>query len=291
MFLVSAIAADNVGLDRVLLEELAGRLMDLAQSRVPTVREGALDGLAQLARLDLESAKSWWRARIESKDRYGETASALSGVLGAESCAELRRALCRWLNNSNRPVRSSAIFALKGLVTSDEEVRGLLIDKLDHEDGYTRANVIEALASQLPIDEEIRRRVLGKLDDPHASTLAAAVSALGALAAGNDDLTLLLMHELDHPSDYVRSTAVRALQSRLESDAEVRRRVLGKLEDPDTRVREWVVYSLGALIGSDREVLRLVLGSLRIRARLCAVWLSTCSVLRSRAVMKSTVLW
>ena len=51
LFLTAALAADDVGLSSTLLDELAAQLQPLQHSPIPTVRDTALAGLAQLARL------------------------------------------------------------------------------------------------------------------------------------------------------------------------------------------------------------------------------------------------
>jgi len=59
VLLVAAMAADGVGFDRGLLDELTHRLTALADGEVPVVRGEALTGLAKLARGGHTGAVTW----------------------------------------------------------------------------------------------------------------------------------------------------------------------------------------------------------------------------------------
>ncbi|AUX47310.1 uncharacterized protein SOCE26_088280 [Sorangium cellulosum] len=295
VLLASAMAADGVGFDRALLDELALKLMELADDLVPAVRVEALSGLAKLARSSHQGARSWLLEQVRRKRHPGKMARALEGVLGAENLAELRQAFGEWIDGSeylacryavdalktmassdqatrnlflerlstkDRNVRWMVVSALGTLASTDSDVRDTLLAELDDPSGGARQAAITALGELAPRDRVVRSLVLAKLDDPHHEVREEAVGALGALVAADEEVRRGMISRLDDTDKWVRKAAARTLGRLAWRDQEVRRLLVAKLDDPHHEVREETVSALGALVSSDREARRLLLAKL-----------------------------
>ncbi|WP_437568994.1 sister chromatid cohesion protein PDS5 [Sorangium sp. So ce542] len=295
VLLAGAMAADGVGFDRALLDELASKLMELADGRVPAVRVEALGGLAKLARASHEGARSWLVERVRRKRRPKEMARALEGVLGAECLVELRRALGEWLDGSDYSACRCAVDALKSVAPNDKSTRDLFLEKLSTEDinvrwmlvsalgalastdgeardilvgelvgadGGARQSAIIALAELASSDRTVRELVLARLDDAHHEVREEAIGALGPLVTTDAEVRRCVIAKLDDTDKWVRKAAVRVLGGLGSSDQEVRRLLVARLDDPHHEVREETMSALGALVSIDSEARRLVLARL-----------------------------
>jgi HEAT repeat protein/energy-coupling factor transporter ATP-binding protein EcfA2 len=260
VFLVAGVAADNVGLDRALLDELAGRLKELAEDRVPAVRRTALGGLGHLARLGYEGVVSFWEDRIRTRRRPDETAMALKSVLGAEPCIGLRRALIGWLNDPAPSICEQAMYALKTVVTADDEVKRGLLAKIDDPVLGLQDAAIAALVPLLPIDAEVRRLIIGRLDGQ--PPLHHTLRALQPMVLKDDDVRRVVVSKLSDPTDPLRSTAIAVLRPLVSSDEVIRALIAGRLNDSDDWVRRAAVYVLGTLVSSNEDIKRLLVGKL-----------------------------
>jgi hypothetical protein len=294
LFLASAVAADNVGIDRRLLDELADRLIRLQDSRVRAVRSEALRGLAQLARLKHEPSLSWLEARIALQERPGETVRAIRGVLGADSCARLRRAIHGWFTedadgsvkideeggaNRRGNMRTAAnaeswrevVGALGPLVASDELLRQRLLDIAAdaQEDCRVRGAAVGALGSLAASDEQVSRLLLDMAADTYADDTLwqAVVEVLGPLAASDEEARRLVLNTAADAREnpWRRQAAVEALGPLAANDEQARRLLLDMTANAQEAkwLRQAAVGALGPLAARDAEVRRLLLDMAR----------------------------
>ncbi|WP_437925716.1 sister chromatid cohesion protein PDS5 [Sorangium sp. So ce291] len=294
VFLVAAMAADNVGIERMLLDDLTGRLRELTASRVVVVRHNALAGLGKLAQLGHEGAVDVLRDRIRSRAQPYEIENALRSVLAADSCAGLRQCVLDWLNDTDGEVRAVAIRSLKSVAANSEEARTTLLTALNAETASEREAAIDALTPLVPIDAEVRRLILAKFEDDssvvgsaaralkdeiacdadvrskvlsklgsqNTQSVAAVVAAMGSLATTDDEIKAHLLNALSHDADTVRHAAVEALAALVSRDERVRQLIALRLDDPTSYVRQAATSALGSLATAEPSVRLLVLNQL-----------------------------
>ncbi|AGP40770.1 HEAT repeat domain-containing protein [Sorangium cellulosum] len=261
VLLAGAMAADGVGFDRALLDELASKLMELADGRVPAVRVEALGGLAKLARSFHGGASAWLVERVRHKRRLGEIVRALEGVLGAEGLLGVRRALSEWLEGSDQGACQHAIDALKTVAPKDAAVRNLILAKLETTDEFVRSRAVGALSHFLPSDDA-RDKILETLTDPSHWVRHRAVRALEAYASNNGEVLRRLMQMLDDARPRVRTAAVRALAPHASTDRKVRTVLIEKLHVTDDHMRTVIVQELGTLAPIDTQIRRYLIEKL-----------------------------
>ncbi|WP_437315560.1 sister chromatid cohesion protein PDS5 [Sorangium sp. So ce385] len=258
VLLASAMAADGVGFDRALLDELTFELNALADASVPTVRLEALSGLAKLARLSHDGAHARLEQRIRDKRRPEEIARSLDNVLRAESLTGLRRALSEWLDDPDITVCRSALDALKTTAASDTTIREILIKKL-----ATRRDaswmIVDALGTIAPSDREVRDLLLTQLHVPDEMTRQEAVTALGGLAASDREIRDLLLKMLDDLDEMVLQAAIASLIPIVASDADVRDKLVEMLDSANEETCAAAIHALGPLAASDDKVRDLLL--------------------------------
>ncbi|WP_437777876.1 HEAT repeat domain-containing protein [Sorangium sp. So ce1097] len=257
VLLVSAIAADGVGFDRALLDELASKLMELAYNVVPAVRIKSIKGLAKLARSHHEGAFSWLKDRIRRKRRPRETARALEGELRAESLGDLRRALGEWIDGTDYAASRCAVESLKTVASSDEAIRSLMLEKLNTEDSELRSMLVSALGALASTDGEVRDILLRELDAPSARARRSAITALGELVASDQVVRSFLLARLDDPQHEVREEAISTLGPLAATHDEIRRCIIAKLDDADRWVRKSAARALAVFAPNDEEVRRI----------------------------------
>lgn len=294
-FLAAAVAADDVGLEPRLLEEIAGRLIELTGSKVPRVRVEALRGLGQLARIGHEAAATWLEERIRRREEPEEVAEALEGVLGEASCSGLLRAICEWANDEDYPigasliralnnvvptneqarsvvvakindkwsgVRHGALRALQGLVVSDGEVRELVLSLLGDQSADMRRAAIGALSGPIIYDEKVRSVIIAKLDDEQSMVRRRAVSALGILIASDEKVRDIVTAKLGDEDHSVRRTAIGALGRLVQRDETVRRLLVPMLHEQDSSTRMAAIHALGGLVATEDELRKLIIANL-----------------------------
>lgn len=259
VLLAGAMAADGVGFDRALLDELASKLSELADDRVRAVRVEALSAITKLARLSHKESRAWLEERVLHKYRAEEMAEALESVLGAERLRGVRRALMSWIDGSDDEASFNAIGPLRTAASGDEAIRRLLIERLGSVNEGVRWTVVRALGALTRTDEDVRDALLDKLDDPDDLTRGEALEALGALVDQNGEIRSLFIRKLEDPDQLVRREAASALGRLASSDAEVRHLLIKGLDDRDIEVRVAAIKSLEALVSKDEEVRKLLL--------------------------------
>lgn len=290
VFLAVAVAADDVGLEPRLLEEIAGRLIELTGSKVPRVRVEALRGLGQLARIGHEGAERWLEEKIRRREGPEELAEAIEAVLGAPCCRSLRRAICTWV--SDMPIISEAMVrALSRAVVIDREARSLILNKLNcqqqdvcyvairalgslaasdadvrdsiiamleaRQPSVCRQAAIGALGSLVEIDGEVRDLILNKLGDQDWVVRRAAVHELGKLVANSENVRSLIIAMLQDQNVIVRQEALAALASVAAWDEKVRGLIVAMRDDHDPLVRKTAVMVLGRLAETDEDARRI----------------------------------
>ncbi|XXX75249.1 HEAT repeat domain-containing protein [Sorangium sp. So ce134] len=258
VLLASAMAADGVGFDRSLLDELASKLSALAEDSVPTLRVEALSGLAKIARLSHHGAHARLEQRIRDKKRPEEIARSLENVLRAESLTRLRRALCKWLDDPDFAVCRSALDALKTTAASDATVREILIRKL-----ATRRDaswmIVNALGALAPNDREVRDLLLTKLHDPDEIMRQETVTSLGALAASDREVRDLLLKSLGDLDEMVVQAAIASLSPIAAIDADVHDKLVDMLDVANEETCVAAVHALGPLAANNNKIRDLLL--------------------------------
>lgn len=172
LFLTAALAADGVGLSPTVLDTLTQQLQPLQDSPIPTVRDTALAGLAQLARLEHEPALTLLLASLHQAALQIHVMRAAKAVLEAEACALLRQGFVARLAAADEDVRQAAVEALAALVGSDAGVRQALLAALAAADYRVREAAVRALAALVGSDAEITLHLLpwlGTVDEPYFS--------------------------------------------------------------------------------------------------------------------------
>ena len=193
LFLTAALAADDVGLTPVLFHDLAIRLIALQDSPVPIIRDTALGGLAQLARLGHGVALEVLLESLKKTHLKLHVTRAVKGVLSAQTCVPIRQAVLERLTDGRYDVRQAAVQALAGLVDSDTAVRQAVLERLtDGQDGVRQA-AVQALAGLVDSDTAVRQAVLERLTDEWYGVRQAAVQALAGLVGSDTAVTQHLL--------------------------------------------------------------------------------------------------
>ena len=191
LFLTTAIASDNVGLSNTLLDELTRLLSDLKDSGTPTVRETALAGLAQIARIDHPAALEVLEEALQHSELQYDTMHAVRAVIGTEACVSLQQAITAKLDDAVYPVRQAAIQALATLVSSDQKLRSTLLFWLGTVTEYqkntersTRQLLAETYAPLLVSDSDLLHAVSAMLTSPSWPVRQGAAWTLIAMPGG-----------------------------------------------------------------------------------------------------------
>jgi hypothetical protein len=112
LFLAVAIASDDVGLTPALRDGLADRLATMASSTIPLVRDNALAGLTQLARLGCDSAQETLLAALDDRQLWAPAMRVVGRVLVELACARLRAAITAKLDDgqwAGSPFRGAGV--------------------------------------------------------------------------------------------------------------------------------------------------------------------------------------
>ncbi|ETW98615.1 MAG: hypothetical protein ETSY1_17995, partial [Candidatus Entotheonella factor] len=105
LFLATALVAEHVGLAHSILDELASKLEPLQTSSVPTVRDIALAGLSQLARLGSLSALSILQQSLKDRTLQRHVMDSVRAIVGADSLEPIRSAIASKLSDNDNDVR------------------------------------------------------------------------------------------------------------------------------------------------------------------------------------------
>ena len=262
LFLAADVTADDVGLSVALRDELAARLALLIHSKVPTVRDTALAGLAQGLRLGSAPARDAILAALGHAQLQYAALEAVSAVLGDDRDGRIRQAVTGKLKDRDSNVRRAAVHALAPLVASDAAARQVVIGKLEDGDWPMRRAAVRALAPLMISDAAARQAVTGKLQDRDRDVRLAVVQALAPLVASDTAARQAVTGKLEDGDLQVRTAAVQALAPLVASDAAARQAVTGKLEDGSVWVRRAAVQALAPLVASDAAARQAATGKL-----------------------------
>ncbi|QRK06372.1 HEAT repeat domain-containing protein [Archangium violaceum] len=287
LFLAIAVLEEDVTRSKKRLSDMMARLEPLRMARVPSVRQRALAGMAQLMRLGHEPAKEAFLAWIEEQAHTSETSRALAKVPPGEIPAELRGKLLEWLEReggrkwivavdvlgpmagSDEAVLQallpridddspggppSVVWALGRVAGSSEAVRDAFLARLADKEFDVGSAMIQALSAMVSSDEAVRQAFFSRLADELPHVREAAAEALGALADRDESVRQALLSRLTDENWPVRSSAACALGAMAGSDEFVRQALLARLADEDSDVREAVVDALSASVGNDESV-------------------------------------
>ncbi|MBA3533129.1 MAG: HEAT repeat domain-containing protein [Ardenticatenales bacterium] len=251
LFLAAALAADNVGLSSAVLNDIAEHLIALQHSSIPTVRDNALTGLAQLARQGHPAALSALMHSLQDEELQFHVLPALKPILGEAGCAPLRQAVEARLADTAWTVRAAVVGALAPLVGSDVTARQAVEVRLTDAEWYVRAAAVGALAPLVGSDVTARQAVEARLVDESGNVRAAAVRALAPLVVSDAIARQAVEARLADADWYVRAAAVGAVAPLVGSDAGIRQTVEARLLDESGNVRAAAVGALAPLVGSD----------------------------------------
>ncbi|HEX8680736.1 MAG TPA: HEAT repeat domain-containing protein, partial [Ardenticatenaceae bacterium] len=254
LFLATAIASDNVGLSNAILDQITQRLTPLGSSKVPVVRDTALAGLAQLARIGHQPALTYLQESLNAPEQNLHVITAVKSVLGSETGASLRQATIRKLDSDTWIVRETAVRSLVSLALSHLDVRQALLARLEDEWWAVRLYAVRALASLITSDEEVRQMVRAKVDDADNDVRQAAIEALAPLMSKDEEVQQILLECLNDSWSNVQQAAIGVLVRLISSDEQVRETLVARLEDEAWNVRQAAVQALAPLVTSDEQM-------------------------------------
>jgi hypothetical protein len=196
LFLAVAIASDDVGLTPALRDDLATRLAPIASSRIPAVRNNALAGLTQLARLGCDSAQETLLAGLDDSQLCYPAMRVVGRVLSEPVCAQLRIAITAKLEDDDADVRLQVVEALLPLFP-DAAIQQSLLPWLgivleprhrqpdeDMDGSRTRRLLAEAFARVVPRNPDLLVSLSSMLDSPAWPARQGAAMALVAMPGG-----------------------------------------------------------------------------------------------------------
>ena len=254
LFLAAAIASDNVGLSNTLLEKLTGRLSGLKDSGIPTVRETALAGLTQIARIGRVVALEALQEALQHQELQYDAMRAAKAVIGIEACISLREVIQTKLDDPDSDVRRATIGALASLVSSEPTIREVIQPKLDDPNSDVQAATIVALASLVSSEPTIREAIQNKLDDPNWYIRYVTIVALASLVSSEPTIREAIQPKLDDPDSNVRYVTIEALASLVSSEPTIREAIQPKLDDPDSDVQAATIGALASLVSSEPTI-------------------------------------
>jgi HEAT repeat protein len=224
-------------------DELAARLAEWCDDRVPSIRRQAIAAIVHLARRNHEASRHRVEAWLHPEQRLRRVIETLriwgTVRLTAEDPLVMATALGK-LDDADSEVRNAAAHALAAMATGPAAQQTLL-SKLDDPKARVRSCAASALTS-VAATPLVQESLLRRLDDTDSGVRTAAVRALTAVAAVST-VQPALLRRVDDPNPAVRAAAVHAM-TLLSSATPVQYTLVRKLEDPTWRVREAAVESL-----------------------------------------------
>jgi HEAT repeat protein len=225
LLLAADCAADDIGVDQLLLQQIADALWPLLKARVPALVQAALQRLFHL-----------WRLREEGQIRLPELEQRLLVWL-------LPVMLCRY-GRFDTP----ACDMLRQMVRDNAaHARTFLLDRLDDPGSGIRSVAVAFLAQRVPRDAEVCQRLAACLTDPEPNVQAAAVQALAGVAASDDTIRRAIADFLTHECSELREEAVCALAPLASTHTDIRQALVARFADEAWEVRAAAVDALARL--------------------------------------------
>ncbi|WNG36877.1 NACHT domain-containing protein [Archangium violaceum] len=262
LFLAIAVLEEDVTRSKKRLSDMMARLEPLRMARVPSVRQRALAGMAQLMRLGHEPAKEAFLAWIEERAHTAETPRALAKVPPGEIPAELRGKLLEWLEREGGRKWSVAVDVLGPMAGSDEAVLQALLPRIDDDNPGGPPSVVWALGRVAGSDMSVRDAFLARLADREFDVDSAMIRALTTMVGSDEAVRQAFFSRLADELSHVREAAAEALGALADRDESVRQALLSRLTDEDWPVRSSAACALGAVAGSDEFVRQALLSRL-----------------------------
>jgi len=251
LLLGAAIAADDLSLPRVLLDEIYARLQELLDNPVPSIRRQAAEGIAQLARVGLESALELLQGRIQRTPPDPELLRGLSVLLPTTRGAALRQQLVQLLSSA-----FSGSFEADAREDLDKALLQVAAPLVGIDDAIFRHSI--SLWSKWPrwhrqedlhavMRDALRERVRASLELRRAILVKACTRETGvdeSTGASTDELREIT-------SQIARTDAIMLLAPLVEEDEETRRCIASCLEDSDADIREQALRTLTPYLARD----------------------------------------
>ena len=244
LLLAAGIAADDLSLPRALLEEIYGRLQELLDNPVPSLRRQAAVGIAQLARIGLEPACELLRGRMERMPPDPELIRGLSVLLPTTRGIALREPLLRLLRSvysGNREILvledldRALLQVAAPLVSIDDAIFWHILPLwakqprwYGHQDVHVAMR--DALRERVRASPDLRRAVL--------DIACAAEPGADSFAGDSDPIREKRLH-------LSKTDAIILLTPLVCEDVEIRRGIEACLDDSDSDVRQ---QAFGALV-------------------------------------------
>ncbi|WNG47276.1 NACHT domain-containing protein [Archangium minus] len=262
LFLATAVLAEGVTRSKRMLSDMTTRLKALRTARVPSVRQHALAGMAQLMRLGHEPAKEVFLAWVNERPYEDEIIEAVKKLPHGAFPAEFRETLVSWAMSPK--IRATAVGALRAMDDSDGYLRQALLSKLNDEDEESQVRSASAwtLGDIAGSDGAVRQALLSWFTDEGPHVRRAVAEALRAEAVNDGALRQVLRSRLTDENPHIRESATKALEDVVDSDEAVRKALLSRLTDEEPDVRELAAKTLGSVVGHDEAVRQALLARL-----------------------------
>lgn len=253
LLLALAIAADDVNIDPSLLQELAAKASSYLSTKVYLLGRQLIRLLGRLVSNGLVESEDCLLPAFESQDsnlRY----AAIESIHEALTSKRIRRLVASRLEDSEEYVSASAVRALSGWVSGDQEVRAAILALLEDNRWSVRMAALEVLSDVASSDQEVRGAILGRLNDNHMAVRAGAVQALSGLAQSDQEVRTVLLAGMEDESSGIQDFLVNALSGSVNSHPDVRAAMFGMLNSDPWYVRTAGINGLSGSVGTDREI-------------------------------------
>lgn len=256
LLLALAIAGDDVGIDKEVLETLVSQAVDLVPAtNVYVLAKSLLEGLGRLVangQVDLERAVG---GALGAENWLATLAVEILRQVGYLPAA--RQRLMELRGSGNPRLASAAGVALKSLVKEHNDLLDILLTTKD------RRKTLDIISSRVATDPEVFRLMVEALAQRDSNWRTVAVSALGPLADSRREVREALLPLLKDPDYWVRKVTLASLSASIPKDTAVRDGVIEGLDDQVSDVRDAATLALGPWVNSDPLVWKALLAVAR----------------------------
>ena len=162
------------------------------------------------------------------------------------------------LTHEKKYVRSSAVWALEKIKPQSVEVLTFITELLTHEKEYVRSSAAKVLGKIKPPNEFIHMALTKVLTDSDWLVRSSAVWALEKIKPQSVEVLTFITELLTHEKEYVRSSAAKVLGKIKPPNEFIHMALTKVLTDSNKEVRSSAVWALGKIKPQSVEVLTFI---------------------------------
>lgn len=261
---------------------LVSQLQECLNLKLPSVRQQAMAGLVELARLGVMEARALVEEMASLSNLHPEFILALKRLVDTEPFGPVEKQLRALSGHASPAVQAAAIVALESAVRRDPDLRAKLIPCLDsQEEAVLRAGfkVLMPLFSQA---DDIRPQLESRLIASNPRAVAAGLTSLHDEQLSDAAIRQILTERLRDQPPHVRIQLLAQLLPLALIESQALATLLAALRDSNFTVREGVFSSLCYLSRFDLRIRDAVLGHIdatwpafppEIPPQLCSVYI------------------